>query len=187
MLVEHTFVTTMDAAEALAAVSDLLRARGFAPDDPPGRAAAGAGPVPPSASPNMLELRRGKKNPARAKSALELPQHVRVEWDRGRVVVAASTLPRTWAGRQYPPGGWRTVPASKVQPDQAAMLTAVAEAIELRLAYREPPERCLVRLDQVEAEVRVTSAARRRKNQIVGWSVVVLLFSAVGVIIYLNA
>src|SRR6188474_2921057 len=84
MIVEHVFITTMEAPDALRLASQFLSSRGFeavhqeafqlgAPD-----------------TWNVLEMRRGKKTPAKAKSHLELPQQVRLEYDRGRIALAAS-------------------------------------------------------------------------------------------------
>ncbi len=75
MIVEHTFVTTLDAAGALGAATDTLCALGFADD--------------PASSDSMATYRRGKKKAGRARRLRDLPQQVIVEYDRGRVTLAA--------------------------------------------------------------------------------------------------
>src|SRR5215218_6307209 len=110
-------------------------------------------------------MRRGRANPARAKSIVELPQFVRVEWDRGRVTVAASITPRTSMGRQQTPGAWTTKPMSARQPDQEGLLLAVVNSLEMLLAHRRPPAECVAGLDQVQHDL-VQKARRARRR---GW------------------
>src|SRR5688572_28685465 len=74
MLVEHSFVTTMDREPAFRAVELSLSSIGFQRIEAP---------------PQTLELRRGRDKP-HANGVGTLPQAVRVDFDRGRVVVAAS-------------------------------------------------------------------------------------------------
>ena len=73
MLVEHTFVTTMDGPEALALARDFLLMGGFCVT---------------SQVDNILEARRGREKSRQAVGMLQLPQQVRMEFDRGRVNVA---------------------------------------------------------------------------------------------------
>ena len=111
MVVEHTFITTIEGHDALRMAWELLVSRGFAPLPP-----LEAAQLPHS--PNAVELRRGRENPDRAKSVVELPQFVRVEWDRGRVTVAAAITPRTAWGRQYAPGSIVSKSMSAREPDR---------------------------------------------------------------------
>src|SRR3712207_6576985 len=80
MVVEHVFVTTLEAPDALTRASEFLAAGGFVVQEQKAFPLGGW---------NAVEVTRGKSNAARAKSVEELPQRVRVEWDRGRVTVAA--------------------------------------------------------------------------------------------------
>src|SRR6266550_777518 len=85
MLVEHAFITTLEASDALQLASRFLNARGF---EAVAQNAFALGP----GGWNVLEMTRGKRKAQRAKSVVDLPQQVRLEWDRGRVTVAASAL-----------------------------------------------------------------------------------------------
>ena len=68
MVIEHTFVTTMEAPQAMTAAAQFLAQRGFVD-------AAGHGfAVDNEADWNSLEMRRGKKSAVRAKSIAQLPQ-----------------------------------------------------------------------------------------------------------------
>lgn len=174
MVVEHTFITTLEGHDALRMAWELLISRGFAPLPPPEQA------LRPLA-PNAVELRRGRENPERAKSIVELPQFVRVEWDRGRVAVAASITPRTWMGRQYTPGSMITKPISARQPDQENLLLAVIGSLEMLLAHRRAPAECVAGLDQLQHHL-VQQARRSRRR---GWLIVgVIIVGFVGLIVF---
>jgi hypothetical protein len=169
MVVEHTFITTLEGHDALRMAWELLLSRGFSPLPQQEMAAR-----PPA--PNAVELRRGRENPERAKSIVELPQFVRVEWDRGRVVVAASITPRTWMGRQYTPGSMITKAIDTRQPDQENMLLAIIHSLEMLLAHRRPPAECVAGLDQLQHHlVQQARRARRRGWLIVGGVVLALI------------
>jgi len=161
MVVEHTFITTLPEPDALRMAWELLHSRGFTP-----LPAAELAARPPAS--NAVELRRGRPNPDRARSIVELPQFVRVEWDRGRVVVAASITPRTWMNRQYTPGTIMTKPINARQPDQENLLMAVIWALEQLLAHRRPPAECVAGLDQLQAQL-IDKARRGRRK---GWLIV---------------
>ena len=78
MLIEHVFVTTLAAPEALGLAASTLQACGFRIREH---------------SPYELELVRGLKH-ARSTRVTRLPQIVRIAFDRGRVTVAGSIEPR---------------------------------------------------------------------------------------------
>src|SRR3954452_20642571 len=82
MVIEHQFVTTMEGSDAMRAASEFLTARGFAVKGQNDFAVGGGW--------TTLEVIRGKSNAARAKSIAELPQRLRLDYDRGRVTVAAT-------------------------------------------------------------------------------------------------
>src|SRR5262249_14921959 len=87
MIVEHTFVTTLDAPDALRRASRLLEDHGFKAEEP-------SAFEPSSSGPRDLKLQRGQRKPARARSIVQLPQEIRLQWDRGRITVAMSIVPR---------------------------------------------------------------------------------------------
>src|SRR5689334_21573109 len=86
MVVEHTFITTLSAPDALRLASQFLSQRGFVATAQEAFA-IGAGDAW-----NVLEMTRGQKKARRAKSIVVYPQTLRLEWDRGRVSVAASAI-----------------------------------------------------------------------------------------------
>jgi predicted Zn-dependent protease len=97
MVIEHTFVTTSDAQQALGLASSLLTHAGFVAKAPspgggfvakdPSAAAESSG-----AAVNVIEMMRAR---AGQKGSVACLQNVRVEYDRGRVGIAASIVPRT--------------------------------------------------------------------------------------------
>lgn len=73
MIVEHEVVTTLPATEAMERVRHAARAMGFTVEE---------------ASETRLRARRGEQRAVRARSARELPQALRVDFDRGRLSLA---------------------------------------------------------------------------------------------------
>ena len=83
MIVEHAFISTRDSAEVQASARDLLSMLGFSPTETSG-----------PATPDCLDVSRGRRHARQAVYRLdEQPQRVRVEFDRGRVTIAASIEP----------------------------------------------------------------------------------------------
>jgi hypothetical protein len=178
MLLEHTFVTTVEGAEALRMCSALLAVHGFAAVPRPGFQVGEAL--------LELELTRGRKSPSRAKTAMELPQQVLVQFDRGRITLAATITPRTWGGREYPPGAFMTVSSKKPQPLQQEMLLAIAEAVEQRLVAGHAPDQCLQRLGRAEQAIRDHRKRQRRKHWIALAVIVLVAGGAIALGIYSN-
>ncbi|NQT11772.1 MAG: DUF1343 domain-containing protein [Planctomycetes bacterium] len=98
MLVEHVFVTTMEMSEAMERTAELLESLGFRID---------------SVSGDSICAVRGRKN-ANTRKIFLLPQAVTVQFDRGRITIAASITPR---------GG-------KDLPVHTTFVTALVRAIE---------------------------------------------------------
>jgi hypothetical protein len=86
MVVEHSFVTTMEAAEAFRVAGEFLTSRGFRVTDGP-RAHESDG-----ARCEVMGFKCGGTAGSRGSRVADLPQSVWVEYDRGRVVVGASAL-----------------------------------------------------------------------------------------------
>src|SRR5438094_827837 len=82
----------MEAHQALSAASSMLQSAGFSVNN---NAAFQMGGW------SDLELRRGKTSETRAKDVTQCPQQVRIEWDRGRVNVAASVTPHARRTRVF--------------------------------------------------------------------------------------
>ena len=172
MVVEHTFITTLEGHDALRMSWELLVSRGFVPLPPPEAA------LRPQ-SPNAVELRRGRENPDRARSVVELPQFVRVEWDRGRVTVAASIIPRTAWGRQYSPGAIVSKSMNAREPDQENLLLALVASLEMLLAHRRTPAECVVGLDQIQDHLTRLGRRKRTRNWLILLGVVVAIVAVV--------
>jgi len=129
VVAEHSFITTMDGPEAIRAALQFLQQGGFATE-------------PQTAFPldntwNVLEVRRGKVGRVTRKAIADWPQRVRIEWDRGKVDVAAMITPpaqRTWNPRLTNSGAPKL---SKGQQAAAeAYLLAIATSLELLLSRR---------------------------------------------------
>jgi hypothetical protein len=150
MVVEHTFVTTLEAPEAMRAVGTMLAELGFVAE------VQNAFAIEPAW--NSIDMRRGKAKTRRG-GMLKWPQQVRVEWDRGRVDVAVAVYP--------PARGRLDTNASKLGKKQKAAveqwLVTLAQSIEFLLGHKLPQPEAqagLVRLEQELAEK--DRKARRR-------------------------
>ncbi|MBX3317553.1 MAG: hypothetical protein KF902_11920 [Phycisphaeraceae bacterium] len=80
MIIEHTFVTTLDPDDAFAGADQYLGPLGFE------RPMEGIDTSSPDHG--FREWTRGKDNPAKAKVPTQLPQRLRMDFDRGRVTMA---------------------------------------------------------------------------------------------------
>lgn len=134
MLLEHVFVTTREAAQTLTDARRLLQELGFAVE---------------AVSETHLEARRGRDNPARAKQIDELPQQVRLEFDRGRVTLAASIHHNNKPG-----------------PLHQDLLTNLARTLELHLAHNYPSIEARQGWDQMTQRVALDGQKRRRHVRI---------------------
>ena len=112
MLVEHTFVTTLDAEPALTASHEVTTLLGFLP-------------VPDSAQGRQTcEWVRGMSKVKYYIRISDLPQRIRLDFDRGRVTLAVYVQER---GREKP----------QLHED---MLVTIARAIEARLSGKTTEE-----------------------------------------------
>ncbi len=176
MVVEHVFVTTLEAPDALRRASEFLTGGGFAVQ---GQNAFQLGGW------NTLELTRGKVNAARAKSIQDLPQRVRIEWDRGRVTVAAYI--QAYGRGTFNIGSGVELPAQSPKVRlHAQLLTAIAHGLELLLAYGRPPQEAYVAWQQVAALIDEDARRRRRNGWIVAAVLVLLFAGLIGLAIFAN-
>ncbi|HYE20888.1 MAG TPA: hypothetical protein VEA69_20750 [Tepidisphaeraceae bacterium] len=161
MVVEHIFVTTMEPVDAMSVTSQFLAQRGFV---------AGVQTSFQLGAPgwNVVEMARGRKTAARAKSTLELPQQIRVEYDRGRVTVAASALTAKEAQNGRPPKG---KPAAEAQ----AMLLALVQNVEYLLVHRADPATLMGQWSQHEDGIHREGLRRRARRLTILWSIVGVL------------
>jgi hypothetical protein len=153
MVVEHTFITTLEAEPTMRAALAFLQQFGFVPGGPGGFRLAND----PWTS---LNVRRGKSSVSKAANAVELPQTVRLEWDRGRVTVAAAMeLP------------------NKQLPIHQSMLINITLALEEILARHLPPEMAGQSLRHMEALL-VDEARRKRRRRTTTLIVILVLVVA---------
>lgn len=115
MIVEHSFVTTLEQDVAMQAMHDLLTPLGFA-----------SAPVPKDVF--HLDWSRGASEPYKSSFVLKRPQRVRAEFDRGRMTIAASA---------------RTARNAEEKLFEPLML-ALATAAEAHVGKGEPIESALV-------------------------------------------
>jgi hypothetical protein len=175
MIVEHVFITTLEAPDALRLASQFLATRGFE------AIAQGAFAMGPQGW-NVLEMSRGKKNPGKAKSVVQFPQQVRLEWDRGRVTVAASAMSLV-ESRATTVGKLKGKPLER----QREMLMAIATQLEHLLAIRREPHDVIAAWSQIEGEIDQRDRAHRRRNKTVALTIVLLALTGLGVVIYFAA
>lgn len=147
-MLEHTFITTADAAVALSGARKLLSELGFKE-----RPCSG----------DAVEFYRGKASSRRAARADELPQNIRLEYDRGRISFAASIQCHR-----------------KPQPLHRSMLLSLAETAEAHLSKNRPMSEARAPWDAVAREIEA-NVARRRRFQLICVAVV-LIALGVGVL-----
>lgn len=176
MIIEHVFVTTLEADPALQLAADYLQAGGFAFQPTAAPAARSA---------RAIEVTRGKKNAAKAKSVDELPQRMHVEWDRGRVTVAAAIEyfeqgAFTGSSKREPP------PESpKVRP-HVELMHAVVWGLEAMLVHRTPLDTARQPWAQAEARLREEARRKRRKRHIILWSILAAFLLLIALVVVLN-
>ncbi len=140
MLVEHTFVTTYDGPEAMRIARELLVSFGF---------------VPEQESERTLQLRRGIRHPAYAENINQLPQSIVMEFDRGRVTVAAFIQEHR-----------------KPTALHNQFVTVIAQVLERLLANREKPMQARQPWDDVQKKINVGIQKVRRWRR---WILIILI------------
>ncbi len=153
MLVEHSFITTSAPDAALSTAGALLLAMGFTPE--------------PCGEPDCIAVRRGRTQPQRAKKVSDLPQHVRVAYDRGRVNVAASITEYRKADRLH-----------------RELLLALAQALEARVGHAATPEVALGDWYLVHANIEERARERRRTRRIVAGILLTIVVVVIGWIVW---
>jgi len=159
MVIEHTFVTTLEQADALQTAESFLNARGFTPEQSIA-----------NGSSTMLHMRRGTTNAAKAHSVAELPQFIRIDFDRGRVALAASITPSpAWGGRSWIGSEGETRLDDTRNPNRlklhTEMLLGIVSGIEKLLVQGAALDLAYEQWDVAESHV--AEAARRRKRKII--------------------
>lgn len=155
MVIEQVFVSTVPQQELLRRAEDLLATQGFG---------AVSGTVPGGdEAPRSVEMRRGGRKQPRC--ALELLQSVRIEYDRGRVTVAASTSSGGVGGSSlsfrltyYRPLGGND------RELQQALLTALTRMVESAARPEADPQGALADLFAAEVAIREDLRERRKRH-----------------------
>jgi hypothetical protein len=152
MLVEHTFVTTLEAPETLIRVADMLIPFGFAAAPQTGFDLSGVR--------TQLEMTRGSATRRRPKDVREWPHSIRVEWDRGRVEVAASITPPARGGFD----SRRNTISKRETAAAEQLLLGVANCLESALIGRQSPADAQASFAAIDNRIATEAAELKRKQ-----------------------
>lgn len=170
MVIEHTFVTTLDAEQTMRTAMQFLALRGFTRPD------QAAFPVDQQWT--TLEMRRGKKSAARARSIAQLPQTAHVQWDRGRVTVVLSIEPSyKWGGSGAQLGMY--IGAATDNPRKMKVHMRMLNAIALGL------EQVLTQNAVLDAAAQQWAAADQEAERLASrrfWRIVIILVAVLGLL-----
>lgn len=150
MLLEHSFVTTRDVGPVMEDTKEMLSSFGFAIE---------------MRDEHSLQVWRGLPNPARAKNPNQLPQKVRVEFDRGRVIVAALIEERNRKFGRF----------------SADMMTALASCLEGMLCEGRSLQEVRAPWDEVQIRIANLVARQKRSNLIAIVILIGIILAIVGV------
>lgn len=151
MVVEHSFVTVLDRERALERAAVFLDAIGFQPQQ---REQA------------WLSMRRGKRSP-HPRDLATLPQSVRLEFDRGRVTVAAGIME-----------------FRKVNQHHRDLMLSIVGGLEMLLAVDRSPAEARVSFDEASERITVDDRRRRRNRRITMAGLLALIAAIVGLSIW---
>jgi hypothetical protein len=130
VIIEHTFVTVRPETEAFAAAGNLMTLFKFAPR--------------PDPAPSAREWSRGKRDARQAYGMTNLPQRLRIHFDRGRVSVAGAVELR-----------------HKNQLEARDTIVAMTVALEMLLAQGASPEAASA--DVLAKQAWIARVDRRRR------------------------
>lgn len=171
MVIEHSFVTTLESNQALGAASEFLSGLGFVAAENP------AFQIDQQAW-TELEMKRARRKgggPGRCE------QQVRLDFDRGRVNVAASVLAQVTRSFTWSSYGFRDLkPNSKLGRQYSAMMVALVESLEDLLARNAPPQQASQRYLQQEQQSD-REFHRYRRNRII--ALVIFILVIVGLLV----
>jgi hypothetical protein len=156
MVVENTFVTTLEAQDALDRVHRLLEEHGFESVQQTGFN------VDANQVSTFLEMTRGRKNAKVNTCAVDCPQRLCLEWNRGRVTLANSI---------------HTARKPKQTHRDLGML--LSRTIQLSLVQADQAEESDLELKELEASIR----RKHRRGVIIRWSILGLFLAGVGLLI----
>lgn len=168
MVIEHEFVTTFSTQDVINMAWQFLSARGFVAD-------TGQEPVQVTGPERAaMEMRRGRKSVGRACGTIELPQRIRIEFDRGRVSVAASITGQTRSFTVATPRD--PAPGSAKGRALTELLMALVHALEAELTHGDLHGQATAALDALETQLQQQAQKRRRRGRT--FLVIAILFVA---------
>ncbi len=180
VIVEHSFVTTLPSQTALTAASEMLAAGGFLAEAQDGFRVG-------ETQWTTLQMKRGKKTSARAKDPTECPQRIRLDWDRGRVTVAASIEPKS-RRRGYYYGGLLGLAlaaadqkSGKATKDYTDLLIVISIALEDLLARRSPPDVAVKNWYALQNQLKIKAKKSRTRSWIV---LAIFLAVMIGLVVF---
>lgn len=166
----------MDAPDALRTAAEFLRTFGFEAQTETAFAL--------DQQWKALEVHRGVQRGRRSRGVNEWPPMVRVEWDRGKVDVAASmSAPARRQSWNIELGTGSKV-RKKDERLMQQMLVLIARTLDLLLAQRLPPEQARVEWDQLEARYREQAQRDRRRSRIVTIVAVAFIGLAIAALVF---
>jgi hypothetical protein len=169
-------VTTLESGDTLRTAAEFLRAFGFAADAEVAFQMDSAW--------RSVELKRGFNKLTR-RGIVDWPQQVRLDWDRGRVDVAASIAPPTRTSSW----NWSTRDASRSAGKRQTalmqeLLLTIATALEILLSQAQA-ETAGQHLAQIDQRLQDLAAKERRRRNIVLFIVLGVVVAVFGLGIYL--
>jgi hypothetical protein len=182
MVIEHTFVTTLDAHEALTAASNLLQSGGFLVKN---NSAFQIGTW------TDLEVSRGRKTAARAKDATQCPQQLRMEFDRGRVNIAASITPMDRRNRSFRFGGvvlWGVSAMARREGKDRVygeLMMVITQSLESLLVHHMSPEEAQQPWRIVEAQIKDSARRARQRRMVIWFTILGIILALLGFAIFM--
>jgi hypothetical protein len=183
VVIEHSFVTTLPSTQALTAASEMLTKAGFVAEVQEGFRLG-------ETDWTVLQMKRGKKSVARAKDPTQCPQRIRLDWDRGRVTVAASIQPKVRQRTFYFGGviGYAIAASAtsrrkgKDSKDYSDLMIFIANSLEDLLWRQSSPEIAEQGWMSFEEELRAKAKKARRRSLIMVGILFGVLFIAIAAI-----
>ncbi len=152
MVLEHAFITTADAPEVIEDAASFLEDLGF---------------LVVVISETSLQARRGREKASKAKKVSELPQIVRIDFDRGRVSVGASIEEQRKAGDLH-----------------RMLLQVTARSLESLLARGMTPPEARLQWNAVDEQIEKDAAAMRRRSRILLFVLLLILLIPVALVVW---
>lgn len=169
MVIELSFISTLPPEEVMQQAKVYLAARGF-------------GRLPSGGRSDVLEMERGVHRAAKAASIVDLPQRVRIDYDRGRVSVAASIEANAvWGGG----GSFGMVSERpKKMVVHARMLRAILLGLEMLLAHDATGQHDYADWDLAEATASDLAYRRKRNMWVIFACIVIATFTVIAATVH---